>query len=150
MNDLKFELNVEIKEDSIYYDRWIIHICIPNCAIHDSKFFIKDYPLIDCEPLDSYQSFSFNDELFKEISKLLINTTTRNFIVIPDMYKACDYYHFLHYSKFYDNVHPMNRNNKFFKMCFKGTQLEIYDKCVEISQTWLKNYFDFKDYYEEG
>lgn len=136
---MKFDLWIEIKK-SDYTDNWNVCATVHRYICRDEKFFIEGAPIdVYFEQGKEYknQTFHFNKLLLKEILKLLFPGNGKNLLNI-DRQKAWDYYHYTLYEGFTFNVHPISISNTFFRQSFKGTQEEIYQKCLDINKKWLK------------
>lgn len=140
MNDLKFELSIQIQQHK-HDENWSINVIIHDTTIYDKKFFIDNYPISSCyeEGIKlEYQQFYFNQSLMKDIFSLLLDSK-KNYRTV-DSLNAIDYYHFLSYEGFSFNVHPVSMSRDFLRMQFIGTQEEIYNKCKHLNDRWIKRW----------
>ena len=120
---------------------WYISFCIHNASIYDENFFIENYPIKEYKEegkIKKSQEFTFNKLLIEKIRNLLLPNRTSKWGIKVNQSTAWNYYHYtLYIGGFTFNVHPVSMGNDFIRQSFKGTQEEIYNKCVELSEKWI-------------
>lgn len=144
MNDLKFDITVEIQEVEYLHKKgeepkWMVSFHIPDCHIHNKEFFIDGYHIVkyveEKKPYEM-QVVRFNDLLKKKIERLLLPKSKAHYFNVSRNV-AWDYYHYTSYLGFRFNVHPCSMGHNFLRQTFTGTQEEIYNKCLELNQKWI-------------